>query len=194
MSFPIVDPFPPDGDPNFNALAHACMDSMRVASVEANAAFNGLASAVSTVQAGLLAGNFDPLHAYAAGDRAFSLVNGFLYRRLSAGTNATDPSADPTRWALQTLMGYPLVVVNTSTHAIAAGTCMLIVYAGPVTLTAPAAVGEPEFAIKRANGRLDNVLTSSEPIEGQSSSIYLDGPWSDGLWRYFGATYGYGRY
>lgn len=191
MSFPIVEPFPPDGDPNFNALSHACMNSMRTASIEANAAFAGLDSAVAAVQAGLLADPFNPATNYASGARAFSLSTGFLYRRKSAGTNATDPSADAANWALQTLMGFPIVIVNTSTHTVAPNTAVLIVYAGQCTLTPDAAA--TEFAVKRANGRLDNVLQSSEPIEGQADSIYLDGPWSDGPWRYWSATYGYGR-
>lgn len=182
-----------NGDPEevFEPAMQAWVNATTAFSAEMNVFSGTVASSVAAVQAGLLADPFNPATNYASGARAFSLLNGFLFRRKSSGTNATDPSEDPTNWDPQTLMGFPIVIVNTSTHTIAPNTAALIVYPGQCTLTPDAAA--TEFAVKRANGRLDNVLQSSEPIEGQADSIYLDGPWSDGPWRYWSATYGYGR-
>lgn len=63
------------------------------------------AASVATTQAqaaqavsGVLA--FSGTKNYAAGESAYSLMNGQSYRRISAGVNATDPSNDPTRWRL----------------------------------------------------------------------------------------------
>lgn len=184
-----------ENEATFNPKMYAFVEALYQVFLDLPADLNNVAASVLAVQASLAAGLFDPSHAYAQGERAFSrLAGGFLYRRKSAGTSATDPLNDSANWDPLTLMGYPLVIVNASTHVIVPNTCVVITYAGPVTLTAPAAAGDTQFAVKRANGRLDNVLTAAEPIEGQASGIYLDGPWSDGLWRYFGAAYGYGRY
>lgn len=43
---------------------------------------------------------FSPTKAYAAGEAAYSLVNGQTYRRITAGTSATNPASDQTNWRL----------------------------------------------------------------------------------------------
>src|SRR5690606_5772102 len=43
---------------------------------------------------------FSPSKTYAAGEVAYSLINGQNYRRLSAGVSTTNPANDQTNWRL----------------------------------------------------------------------------------------------
>lgn len=194
MSFPIVTQFPADGDPDFNAKAHACMDSMRVASVEANVKFGQLDAAVTTATAGLAAGLWSA-GTYAIGTLKFSTVNGYLYRRTVATASAVDPGTNPAGWELQTSMGFPIVLVNAATHDIAPRTCCLVVYAGACTLRFPVTPGAQfECEIRLANGRWDNVADGQgNALEGQADTLYLDSGDANGRWRYFNVDLGYGR-
>lgn len=192
--FPEVKPFPADGDPDFNAKSHECMDSMRVASVEANARFAQLDAAVTTATAGLAAGLW-AAGTYAIGTLKFSTVNGFLYRRTVATASAVDPGTDATGWELQTSMGFPIVLVNTALHDVAPRTCCLVVYAGACTLRFPASPGvQFECEIRLANGRWDNVADGNgNKVEQQTDTLYLDSGDANGRWRYFSVDLGYGR-
>jgi hypothetical protein len=70
----------------FNSTA-AAANSAATAAAQANAA-----QATVGVQA------FNATKAYAAGEAAYSLINGQTYRRITAGTNATNPANDQTNW------------------------------------------------------------------------------------------------
>lgn len=72
----------------FQSAASALL-SAQVAAAQAQAA-----QAVSGVLV------FNPAKAYAAGEAAYSLVNGQTYRRITAGTSATNPANDQTNWRL----------------------------------------------------------------------------------------------
>jgi len=197
MSIPPISARPTRDDPDtFNVEANLAWTELPVTIDGINAALGTIDSAVTTVTAGLAASLWVSGTTYAVGDLVRSPVTGFLYRRRTAGAGTTDPSADGTNWALQTVMGMPLVIVTATTHTIAVNTFVAVMTAGAAcTLTPPAGMTQlDQFGVKVANGRLDNVLaTGGYALEGQADSLYLDGPWSDGLWRYLDITYGIGR-
>lgn len=69
--------------------ATSAASSAQIATVQAQAA-----QAVGGIMV------FNPAKAYAAGEVAYSLINGQSYRRLTAGTSATNPANDQTNWRL----------------------------------------------------------------------------------------------
>lgn len=197
MSIPPISARPTRDDPdNFNVQANLAWTELPVTIDALNAELATISSAVATVTSGLAATLWISGTTYAVGNLVRSPATGFLYRRRTAGAGTTDPSADPTNWALMALMGLPLVVVTATTHTIEVNTfCVLLTSGAACTLTPPAGMTQlDQFGLKAANGRLDNVLAAGGyAIEGQAESVYLDGPWSDGMWRYLDATYGLGR-
>ena len=72
----------------YNNAAEAFQSAL-TATAQANAAL-----AVAGVQV------FNPSKAYAAGESAYSLINGQTYRRITAGTSATNPANDQVNWRL----------------------------------------------------------------------------------------------
>lgn len=72
----------------YNNAAEAFQSAL-TATAQANAAL-----AVAGVQV------FNPSKAYAAGEAAYSLINGQTYRRITAGTSATNPANDQVNWRL----------------------------------------------------------------------------------------------
>jgi hypothetical protein len=85
---------------SFGSQANALAVEVNANAVSANT--NALAAAAAATQAAAVAGAglFSASHAYAQGEGAISAVNFLTYRRKTAGTSATDPSADSANWAL----------------------------------------------------------------------------------------------
>lgn len=189
MSFPIVEPFPQDGDINFNAKAHACMDSLRTASVEANAAMTQIDAAVLAVQAGAVATLWVSGTTYAINARVFSPSNWNLYVRKTAGAGATDPASDPGNWQNLTFRGLPIQVVTGTSIAAAWGVHYLMTNPAQSTLTLPdTATAMDMLGVTWANARADNLYapnglrllnqtdTVAEDAVGLSVHIVYTGP------------------
>lgn len=197
MSLPIVSPFPEDGDPNFNALAHECMDSLRAFSQSAGAELTNLSSAVSSVNAGLSAASWVSGATYAVGDRAYSLANGLLYRRLTAGAGTTDPASDSVNWVLQTLPAPPLVVVSGPLQTGVPGVHHEMQNAGAVDYTLPLS---PSIGLAVWLG-VTNGLTNSnwvrrngQLIMGVDEDMLIDVPYFACMFRFVGGSVGWRVY
>lgn len=75
---------------------------------------------------------------YAIGDVRYSPVNQRIYRRTTTGAGTTDPSADPTNWAVVD-GGNPTWVIKTANYTAVAGEALMCnTTAGAFTITLPA--------------------------------------------------------
>lgn len=176
-TFPIIPAFPADGDPAFNAKARAVMDALATGSVEANAAFGQLSSAMTTLEASVNATVWVSGTAYTVGQRVYDPGNNYLmYVRLIAGAGATNPNADPTNWLLLSHKALPLVVVTGTTHTLTKNTHAIFTNAAKCTVTLPAsASSDDEWAITWSNGRTDNeYLPNGLKLLGQTDAIAED--------------------
>lgn len=192
MNFPIVTQFPADGDPDFNAKAHACMDSMRAASLVADVKFGQLDAAVATATAGLAAGLWSA-GTYPIGTPKFSTVNGYLYRRTVATASAVDPGTDDTGWELQTLPDWQLIVVTgtTATAIKCAEYVMANTAASELTLPASPATGDG-VRVAFANGRVDNyVRRNGQLIMGVAEDMMINLPYWARRLRFVGGAIGW---
>lgn len=136
----------------------------------------------------------NPATTYAQFAPAISSANYLVYRRKTAGSSATDPSADPTNWAPATVGG-PQVQIHTGTTAtVTANTRAMFTNAAQCTATLPAAPADLTVVEGRfLNGRTDNVFDrNGQQIEGmaENNTWNFRGPWklqffaSYGGWRF----------
>lgn len=75
---------------------------------------------------------------YSLGAAVWSPANRVAYRRIIAGAGATDPSADPTNWALVGALGPTVVVVTGTTQTASANGHYVMTNVAASTLTLPA--------------------------------------------------------
>lgn len=192
MSFPVITEFPADGDPAFNAKAHLCMDSLRTASVQANAAFATLDASVLAVQAGLVATLWVSGTSYALGDRVYSPSNWNVYVRKVAGAGTTDPISDTTNWQNATFRGLPISVITGATVTAAWGVHYVMTNTGKSTVTLPAAAtGMDMLGITWANSRADNEYAPNGlKLLNQTGTVVEDSVGVSVHIVYTGATYG----
>lgn len=85
----------------YNNAVDAFNSAVAASTSASNAQSSADSAALSASAAGSVANAsmFNAATNYAAGQSAISAVNFRTYRRLSAGTSATDPANDPTNWA-----------------------------------------------------------------------------------------------
>lgn len=81
-----------------NVYNNAVEAFQSAAAAATSASFAASQAAAAQAVTGVAA--FNASKAYAAGEAAFSLINGQTYRRLSAGTSSTNPANDQTNWRL----------------------------------------------------------------------------------------------
>lgn len=83
------------------AAGNAATNASNAATQAAAALASQLAAALSANAAAGSAGAtaWNASTAYSVGQRVWSLINAQLYRRIAAGTTATDPYLDQTNWA-----------------------------------------------------------------------------------------------
>jgi len=193
MTFPLISEFPPDGDPAFNAKAHACMDSLRLASVQAGPSFAQLDASVLAVQAGLVATRWVSGTTYPLDARVYSPVNWGLYLRKVAGAGTTDPSADPTNWQPLTYPGLPVVTVSGTSQVAYFGAHFVMSNAAKSTLTLPlSGNAKDELWVTWANTRADNEYDPNGlKALGQSGIVTEDSVGVSVRIVYTGAAYGY---
>ena len=103
----------------------------------------------------------------------YSLVNFLSYRRRTAGTTATDPSLDPTNWALLLIAGLPVVIVPTTAVTCVANVHYVLTNASLTTATFPLApVFGDTIVISVDNLRTDNVINfNGQPHQNRTWAL-----------------------
>ena len=111
--------------------------------------------------------------AYTVGQSVYSPVNFLSYRRRVAGTTATDPSLDPTNWALLLIAGLPVVIVSTTAVTCVANVHYVLTNASVTTATFPLApVFGDTIVISVDNLRADNVINfNGQPHENRTWAL-----------------------
>ena len=128
---------------------------------------DGVQSAIAAAQSYAGAPAFSASTVYTNGFVVYSTVDKQLYRRNSAGTSATDPSADATNWT-RVVIGLVNVHVTTSTVTATPGNNYLLEGAA-CAVTAPSAVDGARFKVTPANGLTG--LTGSNTIDFGATTV-----------------------
>lgn len=153
---------------NVKANADEALEAADQAAAAAAAAQLAAASAGAVL--------FNPLTPYDQYETAISGGNGRLYRRKTAGTSATDPSADAVNWELADVDLVDVIVTGT-THTLASGTRAILTNGSATTVTLPLSPdANTRGAIKAANGRTDNVinLNGQQFEDSAEATIVID--------------------
>lgn len=179
-----------------NTIDLVAFTKARAGDVEANfsaveAGFDGVASAIAAAQSYAGAPAFDATTNYTNGFVVFSMVDRQLYRRNSAGTSATDPSADPTNWT-RVVIGLPVVTVTGTSQTALSNYQYTLTNVAATTVTLPASpvVGD-KVIVKPANGLATNVVArNGSTIEGLAEDMTIDSAFAvanlqflNGSWR-----------
>lgn len=132
--------------------------------------FDAVQTAIALAQGYATAPAFDSTTAYTSGYVVFSNLDKQLYRRNSAGTSATDPSADATNWT-RVVIGLTNVHVTGSTVTAASGNNYLL--EGPAcAVTMPTGVDGSRIKITPANGLATNtVLFGAATVRGPGGTL-----------------------
>lgn len=123
------------------ALAANVFANATDAATSATTASAAAVSAAASAAGATSSANVAPWNAatnYSIGVNVFSPITFFTYRRRVAGVSATDPSADPANWALQTVSGRPVQNVAITTVNAFSGVHYALDNAATTTVTAPA--------------------------------------------------------
>jgi hypothetical protein len=157
--------------------------------LEAAANASAAQSAAASVSAALWVSGTS----YSIGDVRRSPITYFAYRRLTAGAGTTDPSADPTNWALAFAAAPAMTIVTgTSVTAIAFGHYVLTnASATTVTLPASPAAGDIVW-VSVANDRFDNVVArNTKNIMSLAENLILSNRYATIQLRYVDTTRGW---
>lgn len=179
-----------------NADAAAGSVSADAASVSKDlAAASQLAAAASALAAAASAGASIWITGttYAIGDVRWSPVTRYVYRRITAGAGATDPSADATNWALAGSTLPQLVPVAGTTQAAQTNGHYSLDNVAASTLTLPAApVAGDVVWVTSSNGRTDNVVArNGTKIVALAEDLIIDAAYRTVSLRYINATAGW---
>lgn len=169
--------------------ANAAATSETNASAFASAAAGNAAAAATSAGAAVWVSG-----SYSAGQAARSPSNQRVYIARTTGSKPTDPASDPTNWRIA---GGELVLVRVTATAetAAVGGRYALRNAAASVLTAPPSPQEGDrFAVKVANGRIDNTINwngaKHEGITDTTSS--MERPGFSAEFVYIDATYGWG--
>ena len=151
-----------------NTIDLVAFTKARAGDVEANfsaveVGFDGVQAAIAAAQTYAGAPAFSAATVYTSGFVVFSTLDKQLYRRNSAGTIATDPSADAANWT-RVVIGLIKVDVPTTSVTALAGNHYLLNNAALTVVTAPAAVDGARFAVTPANGLKTNTIAFGAAI------------------------------
>lgn len=151
-----------------NTIDLVAFTKARAGDVEANfsaveAGFDAVQTAIALAQSYASAPAFAAVTAYTNGFVVFSTVDKQLYRRNSAGTSATDPSADAANWTRVVIGLTPVNVSGISVTAVA-GNHYFLNNAALTAVTTPAAVDGARFAVTPANGLKTNTIAFGAEI------------------------------
>lgn len=142
------------------AYSNALDARVSATTAAADAAASASSAALAATYAGAIA--WVSGTSYAIGDKRWSLINGVVYRRLTAGAGTTDPSLDTTNWAVYStatpvqlvtglvqlaIAGGAYALTNTTAQSAATNLCLysrqfdLWTLTGTGSVTANAAMG-----------------------------------------------------
>jgi hypothetical protein len=160
-----------------------------------NSAISANASAASAAAAQALTGAvaFNSGTTYTLYQAAISTVNLLTYRRKTAGSSATDPSADSTNWVNTGLP--PVVVVRTGVNTTMLPGVYYVITAAGITMTLPASPGSQDLFHYRSAVSIGGSSWTLAPggtnkIEGSTSNFNVNVQNARGtLW--FDGTDGY---
>ena len=127
---------------------------------------------------------------YAIGNNVYSPINFLTYRRKTAGAGSTDPSADPTNWALLLTGALPITPINSNTAA-SVGNTYLIYGTGTLTLPASSAVGSQVGVIVLAGVTGAIVDPNGGKIRNVSGAMSVDSTPFSSILTNSGAAYGW---
>jgi hypothetical protein len=151
-----------------NTIDLVAFTKARAGDVEANfsaveVGFDAVQTAIAAAQSYASAPPFDAATAYTNGFVVFSTVDRQLYRRNSAGTSATDPSADATNWT-RVVIGLTRVDVSGTSVTAVPGNNYYLNNAALTAVTAPTLVDGARFAVTPANGLKTNTIAFGAAI------------------------------
>lgn len=132
---------------------------------------------------------------YAVGDPRWSPISGRVYRRRTSGAGTTDPSADPTNWALVMTASLQMLIVSGTTQTASVGGLYVLRSASQTTLTAPPSPQPGDtFGVKNGTGRSDCLIDwNGAKHEGLSdSTMKLHRAGIAMQFIYIDSTYGWG--
>ena len=127
---------------------------------------------------------------YTIGNTVYSPVNFRVYRARTAGVDATDPSANPTKWGLVD-GGLPVSVVTGTTQTAVNGYHYILtnVAATAVTLPTGPTSGDTVW-VSVANSLITNsILQGGQTIMGISDSLIIDDPYATVRLRFVFSTW-----
>jgi len=181
--------------PGVLALAEASEDNALDAQANAvTVAANTAAVAANTALAASYAGAIPWVSGttYTIGDRRTSLTNGLVYRRITSGAGATDPSADGTNWQI-VQVAPPVIIVSGTTQTAVAGTHYVLTNVATSTLTLPAAPSAGDLVwVTTGNSLTTNVVDrNGNNIEGAAANFTLTASYPSIQLRYINATLGW---
>ena len=194
MTIPILPDPPSRADPaSFSSRADAWNAALAEFSSEANGFASSFEASVDTVLSGLGASKWVSGTTYSIGDLRFSLVNGLMFRRLTAGAGTTDPASDTTNWALQSTAAPTLYVVTGTTHTALKSSHVEMTNAGASTVTLPSGPTAGDWVwVGFTNGRRDNILArNGSNIMGLAENCTVNWPYAGMILRYVSAGFGW---
>lgn len=142
-----------DVTPGNKVLSQAIEDEF----TRLQSSFDGVQTAISAAQNYSAAPAFSASTVYTNGFVVYSTVDKQLYRRNSAGTSATDPSADSTNWT-RVVIGLIRVEVSGTSQTAIAGNDYFLENVASTAVTAPASVDGARFAVTPGNGVKTNTV------------------------------------
>lgn len=167
-----------------NVYANA-VDAYNSATLASSSAANAAASANAPIW---VSGT-----TYAIGDVRWSPATYYTYRRLTAGAGTTDPSADPTNWALAGTMLLSLVVSTSTSNTMSRNQHLVLTNAALSTATLPATPTAGDTCwVTPGNGRTDNVIArNGSNIMGAAADYTIVSANVTVALRYIDATLGW---
>lgn len=185
---------------NFSTRADAFLAALPTFQAEMNvdsAAVGANATLASTSATNAAASANAPIWVsgttYAIGDVRWSPATRFTYRRITAGAGTTDPSADPTNWALAGTMLLSLVVSTSTSNAVTANQHLVLTNAAASTATLPASpVAGDTVRVTVGNARIDNLIArNGSNIMGLAEDMTIDNANAGVSLRYINSTLGW---
>ena len=178
--------------PGANLLAATTYGNAQDATQSASDAYANAVATSSNAQAAASFAGAAPWAAgtYALGAVVYSPATRRIFRKTTASSATTiDPGADPANWS-GIKVNRPLIIVSTAAVTASAGFAYLLIFAGVVTVTAPAVMAsEDAFDILVANGRIDNVLNpNGATVFGVAGNMTIDNAFADVKIMYANST------
>ena len=156
----------------YNSAVASAASAGNAATSESNANLSALAAASSAGAPLWVTGS-----TYALGAATWSPANRVVYRKITASSvSNTDPSADPTNWAILGTLGLTLVTVSGTSQPAVAGTHYILTNVAATNVTLPAGTSGDTVWITWTNSLATNTVTpnGAETIMDVAGAMALD--------------------